>query len=71
MATSHLCLEHPDFDKDQEKWREGSVTGCPYHNHNRNMPRVRMSAKDIRKADGVKGTVGVQRDGYIHGPEGQ
>lgn len=68
MATEHLCLEHPDLDKDGERWRPGSVDGCAYHGQRSvNMPRVRMSGRDRARADRRAGTVGQDRGGYING----
>lgn len=63
MATEHYCPEHPDG----KGWYEGHVTGCPYHKHNRNAPRVRMSGKDRAKADKRAGEIGQDRGGYING----
>lgn len=62
-GTSHLCYEHPDG----KKWADGSVSGCPYHEHNRAAPRVRMGRKERAALDKAAGVVGREGDGYIHG----
>lgn len=68
MSTTHLCLNHPDLEDDGERWRPGSVDHCSYHGPRVvNMTRVRMSAKDRRKADQANGVVGEDRGGYING----
>lgn len=68
MATSHLCIKHPEYEEGGDKWREGSVDSCPYHGQRVvNMTKVRMSAKDRAKQDRQAGVVGQDRGGYING----
>lgn len=67
MATEHYCPDHPE----EPGWQPGSSEGCSYHGMRlSNLTPVRMSGKERRKADKAAGTIGQDRGGYIHSPEG-
>lgn len=70
MATSHLCPDHPDRDKDGEKWRDGGSTACPYHNKDgRRQAPVKWGKKARAKIDREVGVVGTDYGGGYTDPK--